>query len=59
MFSVIRGRPWQYSVIPSIPDFPTEYQIRQSSNPARLPGFAAIWGPDFRASIDHYIDQHV
>ena len=45
-----RGRPWWYSVIPSTPDFPTEYQIRRNSNPARLPVFAAIWGPDFRAS---------
>ena len=44
-----RGRPWRYSVIPSTPDFPTEYQIRRHSNPAGLPTFAAIWGPDFRA----------
>ena len=48
---VNRGRPWRYSVIPSTPDFPTEYQIRRNSNPAGLPVFAAIWGPDFRASI--------
>ena len=47
----VRGRPWRYSVIPSSPDFPTEYQIRRNSNPAGLPVFAAIWGPDFRASI--------
>ena len=46
-----RGRPWRYSVIPSTPDFPTEYQIRRHSNPGGLPTFAAIWGPDFRASI--------
>ena len=45
-----RGRPWRYSVIPRTPDFPTEYQIRRNSNPAGLPVFAAIWGPDFRAS---------
>ena len=49
--SCIRGRPWRYSVIPSPPDFPTEYQICRNSNPAGLPVFAAIWGPDFRASI--------
>ena len=48
---ISRGRPWRYSVIPSSPDFPTEYQIRRNSNPAGLPVFAAIWGPDFRASI--------
>ena len=30
--------------------FPTEYHIRWNSNPAGLPVFAAIWGPDFRAS---------
>ena len=48
---VVRGRPWRYSVIPSTPDFPTEYQIRRNSNPAGLPVFAAIWGPDFRATI--------
>ena len=46
-----RGRPWRYSVIPSTPDFPTEYQIRRNSNPAGLPVFTAIWGPNFRASI--------
>ena len=46
-----RGRPWRYSVIPSTPDFPTGYQIRRNSNPAGLPVFAAIWGPDFTASI--------
>ena len=40
-----RGRPWRYSVIPSPPDFMTEYQIRRHSNPAGLPTFAAIWGP--------------
>ncbi len=45
-----RGRPWRYSVIPSTPDFPTEYQIRRNSNPAGLPVFAPIWGPDLRAS---------
>ena len=27
-----------------------EYQIRRNSNPAGLPVFAAVWGPDFRAS---------
>ena len=48
---VSRGRPWRYSVIPSTPDFPTEYQIRRNSIPAGLPVFAAIWGPDFKASI--------
>ena len=47
----IRGRPWRYSVIPSSPDFPTEYQIRRNSNPAGLPVFAAIWGLDFKANI--------
>ena len=26
-------------------------QIRRHRNPARLPSFAATWGPDFRASI--------
>ena len=46
-----RGRPWRYSVIPSSPDFQTEYQIRRNSNPAGLPVFAAIWGSDFKASI--------
>ena len=46
-----RGRPWRYSVIPSTPDFQTEYQICRHSNPAGLPVFTAIWGPDFRASI--------
>ena len=45
-----RGRPWRYSVIPRTPDFQTEYQICQSSNPAGIPVFAAIWGPDFRPS---------
>ena len=44
-----RGRPWRYSVIPSTPDFPTEYQIRLNSNPAGLPVIAANWGPGFRA----------
>ena len=34
---IIRGRPWRYSVIPSTPDFQTEYQIRRNSNPAGLP----------------------
>ena len=48
---IFRGRPWRYSVIPSTPDFTTEYQIHRHSNPAGLPTFAAIWGPDFRASI--------
>ena len=46
-----RGRPWRYSVIPRTPDFQTEYQIRRNSNPAGIPVFAAIWGPDFRPSI--------
>ena len=54
-----RGRPWRYSVIPSTPDFPTEYQIRRHSNPAGLPTFAAIWGPDFRASIIRLTCPHV
>ena len=54
-----RGRPWRYSVIPSTPDFPTEYQIRRNSNPAGLPTFAAIWGPDFRASIIRLTCPHV
>ena len=44
-----RGRPWRYSVIPSTPEIPEESQIRRNSNPAGLPVFAAIWGPDFRA----------
>ena len=39
------------SVIPRTPDFQTEYQIRRNSNPAGIPVFAAIWGPDFRPSI--------
>ena len=56
---VCRGRPWRYSVIPSTPDFPTEYQIRRHSNPAGLPTFAAIWGPDFRASIIGLTCPHV
>ena len=56
---VHRGRPWRYSVIPSTPDFPTEYQIRRQSNPAGLPNFAAIWGPDFRASIIRLTCPHV
>ena len=45
-----RRRPWRYSVIPSTPDIPTKYQICRNSNcnPAGLPVFAAIWGPDFR-----------
>ena len=64
MDAVNRGRPWQYSVIPVIPgtpDFPTEYQIRRHSNPAGLPTFAAIWGPDFtfRASIIRLTCPHV
>ena len=46
-----RGRPWRYSVIPSTPDFQTEYQIYRNSNPAGLTVFTAISGPDFRASI--------
>ena len=54
-----RGRPWRYSVIPNTPDFPTEYQIRWHSNPAGLPTFAAIWGPDFRASIIRLTCPHV
>ena len=56
---IIRGRPWRYSVIPSTPDFTTEYQIRRHSNPAGLPTFAAIWGPDFRASIIRLTCPHV
>ena len=44
---------------PSTPDFPTEYQIRRHSNPAGLPTFAAIWGPDFRASIIRLTCPHV
>ena len=55
----LRGRPWRYSVIPSTPDFTTEYQIRRHSNPAGLPTFAAIWGPDFRASIIRLTCPHV
>ena len=54
-----RGRPWRYSVIPSTPDFTTEYQIRRHSNPAGLPTFATIWGPDFRASIIRFTCPHV
>ena len=54
-----RGRPWRYSVIPSTPDFTTEYQIRRHSNPAGLSTFAAIWGPDFRASIIRLTCPHV
>ena len=54
-----RGRPWRYSVIPSTPDFTTEYQIRRDSNPAGLPTFAAIWGPAFRASIIRLTCPHV
>ena len=54
-----RGRPWRYSVIPSTPDFPTEYQILRHRNPAGLPNFAAIWGLDFRASIIRLICPHV
>ena len=46
----IRGRPWRYSVIPSTPDFLTEYQIRRNSNPAGLPVFPAILVPGYRAS---------
>ena len=53
------GIPWRYSVIPSTPDFSTEYQIRRHSNPAGLPTFAAIWGPDFRASIIRLTHPHV
>ena len=37
-------------IIPSTPDFPTEYQIRRNSNPAGLPVFAAILVPGFRPS---------
>ena len=55
----IRGRPWRYSVIPNTPVFPTEYQIRRHSNLAGLPTFAAIWGPDFRASIIRLTCPHV
>ena len=58
-YMIDRGRPWRYSVIPSTPDFPTEYQIRRHSNPAGLPTFAAIWGPDFRASIIRLTCPHV
>ena len=54
-----RGRPWRYSVITNTPDFPTEYQIRRHSNPTGLPIFAAIWGPDFRASIIRLTCPHV
>ena len=43
----IRGRPWRYSVIPSTPDFPTEYQIRRNSNPAGLPVFFRDFGTSF------------
>ena len=42
--SCIRGRPWRYSVIPSAPDFPTEYQIRRNSNPAGIPVFSRDLG---------------
>ena len=56
---LFRGRPWRYSVIPSTPDFPTEYQIRRHSNPAGLPTFATIWEPDFRASIIRLTCPHV
>ena len=49
-FSLLRGRPWRYSVIPSTPDFQTEYQIRPISNPAGLPVFATNLVPGFRAS---------
>ena len=58
-YSLTRGRPWRYSVIPSTPDFPTEYQIRRHSNPAGLPTFAAVSGPDFRASIIRLTCPHV
>ena len=60
MAGLPRGRPWRYSVIPSTPDFPTEYQIRRNSNPAGLPVFIAIWGPDFRANttiLTHMFNQ--
>ena len=57
--AIFRGRPWRYSVIPSTPDFPTEYQIRRHSNPAGLPTFAAIWGPAFMASIIRLTCPHV
>ena len=36
---------------PENPRFPDGYQIRRNSNPAGIPVFAAIWGPDFRPSI--------
>ena len=49
--AISRGRPWQYSVIPSTPDFQTEHQICWHSNPAGIPVFTAIRGPDFKASI--------
>ena len=51
MIPGVHGAPWWYSVIPSTQNFPTEYQIHRHGNPAGLPTFAAIWGPDFRASI--------
>ena len=51
----IRGLPWRYSVIPSTPDFQTEYQIRPNRNPAGLPVFAAYFcrdlGSDFRDNL--------
>ena len=43
--------------MPSTPDFPTEYQIRWHSNPAGLPNFAAIWGPNVRVSIIRLLKQ--
>ena len=53
-----RGLPWRYSVIPSTPDFQTEYQIRPNRNPAGFPVFAAyfcrdlaFWGSDFRDNL--------
>ena len=48
-----RGWPWRYSVIPSTPDFLTEYQIRRHSNPAGLPTLPWSGDPDLGlASFD-------
>ena len=43
---IYRGLPWRYSVIPSTPDFQTEYQIRPNRNPAGLLVFAAYFCRD-------------
>ena len=59
VITLSRGRPWRYSVIPSTPDLPTKYQIRQHSNPAGLPTFAAIFRQDFRASVIRLTCPHV